>query len=43
MSRKENCHYNFVIENFFGLIKQEIYHGVIYYSYDELKSEIEHA
>ena len=29
------------MENLFGLIKQEIYYCVIYYSYDELKSEIE--
>ncbi|MBF1708814.1 MAG: IS3 family transposase [Streptococcus sanguinis] len=41
MSRKGNCHDNSVMENFFGLLKQEIYYGVIYYSYDELKSEIE--
>lgn len=41
MSRKGNCHDNAVMENFFGLLKQEIYYGVTYYSYDELKSEIE--
>ena len=41
MSRKGNCHDNSVIENFFGLLKQEIYYGVVYYSYEELKSEIE--
>lgn len=41
MSRKGNCHDNSVMENFFGLLKQEIYYGFIYYSYDELKSEIE--
>lgn len=29
------------MENFFGLLKQEIYYGVVYYSFDELKSEIE--
>ena len=29
------------MENFFGLLKQEIYYGVVYYSYEELKSEIE--
>ena len=27
--------------NFFGLLKQEIHCGVVYYSYEELKSEIE--
>ena len=41
MSRKGNCHDNSVMENFFGLLKQEIYYGVIYYSYEELKSAIE--
>jgi len=32
---------NSVTKNFFGLVKQEIYYGVVYYSYEELKSEIE--
>lgn len=41
MSRKGNCHDNSVMESFFGLLKQEIYYGVVYYSYEELKSEIE--
>lgn len=41
MSRKGNCHDNSVMENFFGLLKQEIYYGVVYYSYEELKFEIE--
>ncbi|WP_315308619.1 IS3 family transposase [Pseudoramibacter alactolyticus] len=41
MSRKGNCHDNSVMENFFGLLKQEIYYGVVYYSYEALKSEIE--
>ena len=41
MSRKGNCHDNSVMENFFGLLKQEIYYGTVYYSYEELKSEIE--
>lgn len=41
MSRKGNCLDNSVMENFFGLIKQEIYYGVMYYSFDELKSKIE--
>ena len=31
MSRKGNCHDNAVMENFFGLMKQEMYYGVIYY------------
>jgi putative transposase len=41
MSQKGNCHDNAVMENFFGLMKQEMYYGVIYYSYEELKSAIE--
>ena len=41
MSRKGNCHDNAVMENFFGLLKQEIYYGVVYYSYEELKAGIE--
>jgi transposase InsO family protein len=41
MSRKGNCLDNSIMENFFGLLKQEIYYGVVYYSYEELKAEIE--
>lgn len=41
MSRKGNCHDNSVMENFLGLLKREIYYGVIYYSYEELKFAIE--
>ena len=41
MSRKGNCHDNSVMENFFGILKQEIYYGQTYYSFDELKSAIE--
>ena len=41
MSRKGNCHDNAVMENFFDLMKQEMYYGVIYYSYEELKAAIE--
>ena len=41
MSRKGNCLDNSVMENFFGLLKQEIYYGVVYYSYEDLKAEIE--
>lgn len=37
MSRKGNCHDNSVMENFFGLLKQEIYYGYIFTSYEELK------
>ena len=41
MSRKGNCYDNSVMENFFGLLKQEIYYGNTYYSFDELKEAIE--
>jgi len=29
------------MENFFGILKQEIYYGHTYYSFDELKLAIE--
>ena len=41
MSRKGNCHDNSVMENFFGLLKQEIYYGHTYHSFEELKQAIE--
>lgn len=41
MSRKGNCLDNSIMENFSGLLKQEICYGVVYYSFDELKFEIE--
>ncbi len=41
MSRKGNCLDNSPIENFFSLLKQEIYHGEIYHSFDELKTAID--
>ena len=41
MSRKGICHDNSVMENFFGIMKQEMYYGRIYYSFEELKSAIE--
>ena len=41
MSRKGNCHDNSVMENFFGIMKQEMYYGEVYYSYEELKRAIE--
>ena len=37
MSRKGNCLDNSVMENFFGILKQEIYYGQTYYSFEELK------
>ena len=42
MSRKGNCLDNSVMENFFGLLKQEIYYGHTYHSFDELERAIRH-
>ena len=41
MSRKGNCLDNSPMENFFGILKQEIYYGKKFYSYEELKEIIE--
>lgn len=41
MFRKMNCYDNSVTENFFGLLKQEMYHGNTYYSFDKLQESIE--
>jgi transposase InsO family protein len=41
MSRKGNCYDNSIMENFFGIMKQEMYYGYVYYSYEELKNTIE--
>lgn len=41
MSRKGNCIDNSPIENFFGILKQKMYYGFIYHSYEELKNTIE--
>lgn len=41
MSRKGNCIDNSPMENFFGILKQEMYYGAVYYSYEELKDAIE--
>lgn len=40
MRRKGNCHDNSVMENFFGLLKQEIYYGHIFSSFEELEQVI---
>lgn len=42
MSRKGNCHDNSVMENVFGLLKQEIYYGYTFTSYEELTQTIKH-
>lgn len=40
MSRKGNCLDNSIMENFFGILKQEIYYGKKFYSYKELKEKL---
>ena len=39
-SRKGNCLDNSPMENFFSLLKQEVYHGQIFHSYEELERTI---
>lgn len=41
MSRKATCADNATMENFFGILKQEMYYGEKLVSYDELKRRIE--
>ncbi|MEN2259896.1 IS3 family transposase [Enterococcus faecalis] len=41
MSRKVICFDNSPVENFFGLLKLETYHGTIYSSFEELEQAIE--
>lgn len=41
MSRKATCADNASMENFFGILKQEMYHGEELVSYEELKKQIE--
>ena len=41
MSRKGNCIDNSPMENFFGLLKQEMYYGKTFQSYEELKEAID--
>lgn len=41
MSRKATCADNAVIENFFGILKQEMYYGEPKLSYTELKQKLE--
>jgi len=40
MSRKGNCLDNSPIENFFGIMKQEMYYGKVYKSFEELKNAV---
>ncbi|MDD7044269.1 MAG: IS3 family transposase [Peptoniphilaceae bacterium] len=41
MSRKGNCLDSSPMEDFFGILKQEMYYGENFNSYDHLKNEIE--
>jgi len=41
MSRKGNCYDNSPIENFFGIMKQEMYYGQTYNSFCEIKEAID--
>ena len=41
MSRKGNCLDNSPMENFFGILKQEIYYGNTFKSFNEFKNTIE--
>lgn len=41
MSRKGNCYDNSPMENFFGIMKQEIFYGKVYKTFDELKEAID--
>lgn len=41
MSRKATCSDNAAFKNFFGIMKQEMYHGEPLMTYEELKKEIE--
>ncbi|WP_420856638.1 IS3 family transposase [Tetragenococcus osmophilus] len=41
MSRKANCLDNAIMETFFSLLKQEVFHGEIYHGFEELKAAID--
>ena len=41
MLKKGNCLDNSPMENFFGILKQEIYYGVKFKNYEYLRKEIE--
>ena len=41
MSRKSTCADNAAMENFFGLLKQEMYYGEELTSYEALKKKVE--
>ena len=41
MSRKGNCYDNSVMENFFGILKQELYFGYYFCCFDEFDDGID--
>ncbi|KAA0565461.1 transposase [Bacillus sp. CH30_1T] len=41
MSRKATCADNAVMENFFGVLKQEMYYGEKLVTFEDLRSRIE--
>ena len=41
MSRKANCYDNAVMENFFGHLKTEMYHGEVFDSIEEFNQAID--
>lgn len=41
MSRKGNCLDNSPVENFFGILKQEMFYGTEFKNYEELIKQIE--
>ena len=40
MSRKGNCYDNSPMENFFSILKQEMYYGKTFHSYKELETAL---
>lgn len=41
MSRKANCYDNAVMENFFGHLKTEMYHGEVFKTVEEFTQAVE--
>ena len=40
MSRRGNCLDNSPMENFFGIMKQEMYYGIVYESFEALQHAV---
>ena len=41
MSRRGNCLDNSPMKKFFGIMKQEMYYGIVYESFEELKVAVD--